>query len=213
MSERFGQYQQWIEPHLDEIENLIAAGYTEAGVARMFGVSPRAFSEYKKSHTALLARIQDGKRRGVAEVAQAIFKRAKGYEIKESQVNQLRDATGKRIIRLEVRETNRHIPPDIRAATYWLSKVDPKHWGEASSVTLSEAQVLTNDLYSMREEHNGSAIRTGREFEKRGVSIPETLKMEIRAELETQGVDLHAMPNLQVFLEDGTGVSLAECDQ
>lgn len=210
-TERITGYEMYVEPHLDEIEDLVAAGYTDYQIADLCGVASNSFVKYKAKHKALVEAIARGRRRGVTAVVSAIFKRAQGYEVQERSRKLIRDPNTQQALRLEDNQTTKHVPPDLKAAEIWLSKVDAMQWG-AKKHSGSRAQELISELYDKREANEWSALKTGREFEKVGLEIPETLRMEMRAELESQGVELTANPQLQVFLPDGSQVNLAEVD-
>lgn len=198
-------YEFYIEPYLHEITNLVSAGYTEKEIAESHGVGWSSFNRYKQQHPALMEAIRQGKRKSLSDVVSGLLRRATGYTYEEKTVVlQQEPATG-RILRQDVRSVKKEMPPDVAAAKLFLQKRDPEHWGETAGKAVAR-------IFAMREENDWSAIRTAQEFEVNGLSIPESLRMEVKLELDsTGGADINP-PRLEVLLDDGTRVDLADCD-
>lgn len=72
-------YDSHIAPYLDEIEKLVAAGYTEISIAKRFGVGETAFINYKKQHKELAEAIRRGRADVETLVNGALIKKAIGF--------------------------------------------------------------------------------------------------------------------------------------
>jgi hypothetical protein len=133
-----------------------------------------------------------------------LIRRAKGYEVEERTVDVTQDPTTRRVTRQRTRITKRHIPPDISAAKLWLEKRHPEHWGDGSTLTSDQKIEIIKMIYQQRDEKNWTASKTARELEKFGVALPESLRIELRHELETVSGDTLPTPVLELIYEDGT---------
>lgn len=72
-------YDTHIAPYLDEIEKLVAAGYTEVSIAKRLGVCETTFVSYKKQHKELADAIRRGRADIETLVNGALIKKAIGF--------------------------------------------------------------------------------------------------------------------------------------
>lgn len=103
------KYQQSILPKMGELAALISAGGSEAAAAELAGVSLSTFRRYRKRHPELEELFEIRRQLCAEMVESALLKRAIGYE----------DASGK------------EVPPDVRAAVFWLQNRCPENWHPA----------------------------------------------------------------------------------
>ena len=196
------QYELMIEPYLEEITTLIAAGHTEGHIAKYYGIHPLTLTSYKKKHPLLKQAILDGKRKILPAIVDGLIRRAKGYEVEERTVDVTQDPASRRVLRQRTKITKRHIPPDVAAAKLWLEKRHPEQWGDGSTLTSDQKIQIIKTIYKQRDEKSWTATKTARELEKFGVSLPESLKIELRHELETIGGENLPTPILEILYED-----------
>jgi hypothetical protein len=209
-------YDSKVKTRLEEVVAWKAEGYNDSDVARMLGISPRTFGEYKvdPKKEELRAALDKGRKEASVEIRKNLFKRAIGYEFEETTQKLVRDPQTNEIIRAEVTRNTKHIPPDVGAAKWLLQCLDPANYrdGDKSPFSPGEIAFMTSTIYLKRETENLSAIQTAREFEKIGLGVPESLRLEIRAELEITGGESLQAPSLLVQLSDGSTIPLSEVD-
>ena len=100
------QYQTKVKPFLRKLSELFRSGATESAAAEFLGITVAALNRYRKKHPELAEIFELKNERCNDLVESALLKRATGYE----------DANGK------------EVPPDIRAAVFWLQNRRPKRW-------------------------------------------------------------------------------------
>lgn len=72
-------YDTQIAPYLNDIEKLVAAGYTEVSIAKYLGVCETTFISYKKQHKELADAIKRGRADIETLVNGALIKKAIGF--------------------------------------------------------------------------------------------------------------------------------------
>lgn len=130
------------------VGKLALLGLTDEEMADVIGKPIGTFNRWKAQHAEFREALKGGKRPANAEVAFALFHRAKGYEWEEEQAIKVKetkfDASGKKtaeIERVEVVTVKRKAPPDTMAGMYWLNnreresgnwrqKVEHEHGGK-----------------------------------------------------------------------------------
>lgn len=99
----------------DELARKFALlGGTDVKIAELLGVCEKTLNVWKSKHPSFLVALQRGKQQADAEVAEALFYRAKGYTTKETKI-----ATHEGQI-TDTLEVDKHYPPDTAAAMAWL---------------------------------------------------------------------------------------------
>lgn len=124
--------------HDDWAWSLAVKGATDQEIADAFGVSARTINRWKRDHASFLKKMGVGKAAADAKVEAALFKRAVGYEVEDSETLSETDASGQQKP-LRVKRTKKHIPPDTMAAMYWLNNRARKsgEWSQKQDVSLS----------------------------------------------------------------------------
>lgn len=110
------------DPRFDEIaQNLALLGLNEERIAEVFSVAITTLQAWKKQHASFREALMDGKVMADAKVARGLFKRATGYEYPDTVITSYQG---------EVQRTRvmRHLPPDVGAASLWLSNRQPATW-------------------------------------------------------------------------------------
>lgn len=96
-------------------------GATDAKLAECFGVSEQTINAWKKAHPLFLESITRGKTVADADIAHALFHRAKGYSHRAVKIFQHQG--GPVIV-----PYTEHYPPDTQAASLWLRNRQPALW-------------------------------------------------------------------------------------
>jgi transcriptional regulator with XRE-family HTH domain len=109
-------------PDFDErLFKLSLLGCTEEECAKLFGISYSTYKQWCKDHLTFKAAREDGTDKADAEIAKALYHRAKGYTHKAVKIM----VVDKAVVREEYLE---HYPPDTKAAELWLWNRQGKRW-------------------------------------------------------------------------------------
>jgi len=128
---------KWLSHVADRIPTIQAwkrAGLTDEEIAKNLGVSRSVFKTYKATYPALQAALKTGKSDADAQVVNALFKRACGYEYEEVETTVVKSKDGTELIP-RVKKTRRYAAPDITAQIFYLCNRVSKDW---RSVTRQE---------------------------------------------------------------------------
>lgn len=104
---------------------LCLLGATDLKLADFFGVCEKTLNEWKSHHAEFLQSMQAGKDEADAEIASALFNRAKGYSHPEDDIRTVAMGGKSEIV---ITPTVKHYPPDTQAASLWLRNRQPKLW-------------------------------------------------------------------------------------
>jgi len=103
-------------------EGLARTGKTIAEISEAFGIAKSTLQEWGKEHPELSVALKIGKSEADAKVENSLYKRALGYEVKESKIVQ----TPQGDKRIEV--TTKQVAPDTTAQIFWLKNRKPEEW-------------------------------------------------------------------------------------
>ena len=200
---RVTQYEFLVEPYLEDIGVLAKMGWPDKRIAEHLTVSPSAFIQYKKKHQALFEALTEHRARGISGILNSLAQRAEGYDYEEKLVQATNDPATQRVTRQTTRITKKHVIPDTAAAKILLDvHPDADHFKRSDGFSIKEISEHTTRIYDLREEHGWNASRTAREFEKIGMKLPESLKMEVKHELEVQGSDQLPTPVIKIMMNE-----------
>lgn len=117
---------------IEQATKLAKLGATDFEIAEFFGVSDRTLRTWKHKEAGFAAALVLGKEEADNRVERALYQRAVGYSYEAEKVMQFEGE----VVRADTVE---HIPPDVKAAEYWLnnrkgydwkSKVEHEHKGK-----------------------------------------------------------------------------------
>jgi hypothetical protein len=116
--------------YAEQAYKLCLLGATDAKMADFFGVSEQTINAWKLAHPNFLESITRGKDGADAEIAAALFHRAKGYSHPEVDI---------KVVAAEIVQTplTKHYPPDTQAASLWLRNRQPKLWRDKQDMELT----------------------------------------------------------------------------
>ena len=109
------------------IEKWARDGLTEKQICINIGISQQSMNEYKKAHSELVEALKRGKEVAIAEIENALVKRAKGYDYEEIKTY-IKDEDGKQTKYTE--KTLKHQPPDVGACAILLKNKDRGNWSD-----------------------------------------------------------------------------------
>jgi len=124
-------------------KDLCLLGATDQDLAKHFEVSLATINNWKKKHLAFRLAIKAGKFVADAQVAGALFQRAKGWSCEETDIRVI----DKKVV---VTKYTKHYPPDTGAAIYilnnrqkelWRSHQVFEHAGKIATDQLTDAQL------------------------------------------------------------------------
>lgn len=120
------KYDEKIRNSFEEIRRCYLALCPESEIIQKLGISRRTFDRYRSEFPEFKALIdecrEEADARAADEVENALLKRATGYE------------TGG--------DSPKHVPPDVRAAIFYLKNRRPKEWRDRREVTVPELSAV-----------------------------------------------------------------------
>lgn len=116
-----------VKDKLGLIEKWARDGLTERQIAKNLGVAMSTLSEYKHQHPELVESLKRGKEPFIAELENALAKRALGFEHIEEKTY-IKIENGKEIKYKE--EIKRYYPPDVAACSILLKNKDRGNWAD-----------------------------------------------------------------------------------
>lgn len=136
--------QVWRPAFVERAYQFCLLGATDVQVAEFLGISCKGYYEWLKDRPAFRKAVHDGRAIADARVAEALYKRACGYEHKAVKIFQ-HDG------QIIEREYTERYPPDTQAAVKWLHNRQPKIWRERVEVTGADGGPLQVEDVSITE--------------------------------------------------------------
>lgn len=113
------KYCSNVLPAFERIRAALTDGVGRGELCRMLGISTSTLRRYAREHPEF-ARLLDECRNELDDrVEQALFRRATGYDVEEGRP--------------------RHIPPDVKAAVFWLKNRRPRRWRERREIAMTDS--------------------------------------------------------------------------
>lgn len=82
---RPSKYETLVQPRLDEIKEWAKSGATNKEMASALGINVSTFCEYLNRYSEFKDSVNEHRQRGVAEVKNALFRKAIGFEYEETK--------------------------------------------------------------------------------------------------------------------------------
>lgn len=135
-----GRPSKYKAEYAEQAYKFCLLGATDARLGEFFGVSEQTINAWKEAHPQFLESIKKGKEIADAEIAHALYHRAKGYSHKAVKIFQHQGD----IITEDYVE---HYPPDTGAAMAWLKNRQPAQWRDKQDIehTVNAIEVLKDD--------------------------------------------------------------------
>lgn len=147
---RPNKYQLHVEPYLDKIEQM-ALIMTEEQIAESLGVSYSTFRRYKGENQQLQAALKRGRKDLVLELKSALIKKAKGYEVLETNTVREAGLDGELTV-TKYEEKVKHFGPDVAAINLLLKNYDRDNW--ANDPQMMEIRKKELELREKQIEEN-----------------------------------------------------------
>ena len=120
-------YRDKVQPKWEMIGAWCRGGLSNAQIAKNCGVSDTVFKKYLEEQEDLAEWVRESREDAELIVANALFKRATGFEyeevVKERKKNE--DGDYKLVV---TKKTLKTVAPDVGAAQYWLEHRAPNKW-------------------------------------------------------------------------------------
>lgn len=126
---RRNKYDEYVKPHLKQIEEWVRSGATEKEICTALGVSLSTFSEYKRQFSELSRALRAGRQSVVLDIKAALYKRAMGFEYEEKRGIK----KGDKVVSTEI--IRKYSPPDTTAAAMLLRNYDEEYRDRDSAQT------------------------------------------------------------------------------
>lgn len=107
----------------DKIIQLAESGKTNEQIAEIIGVHVRTLENWQGKHPQLLWAIRESKQMADELVEASLFSRAVGYTHSEEKAFCSEGV-------VITHDTQKHYPPDVQAAMFWLKNRQPDKWRE-----------------------------------------------------------------------------------
>ena len=116
-------------------------GATYEELATALGVSTVTLWSWGKRHKEFLSALNEGKADADGRVEASLYKRALGYDLKETTRHEEQGPTGAKTF---TRTRTEHLPPDVTAQIFWLKNRKPVEWRDKQEheVTGADGQPL-----------------------------------------------------------------------
>lgn len=135
-----GRPSKYKAEYAEQAYKFCLLGATDARLGEMFGVTESTINMWKDTHKEFSESIKRGKEVADAEIAHALYHRAKGYS---HQAVKIFNNQGEII----TEEYTEHYPPDTGAAMAWLKNRQPKDWRDKQDIehTVNAIEVLKDE--------------------------------------------------------------------
>ena len=107
------KYEKIVKAKFETVRSMLLEGHGDAAVAEALGISISSLRRYRNDHPEFGELFTQCRSAADDRVEAALLKRATGYDVDEGKV--------------------RHIPPDVRAAVFWLKNRRPESWKERNA--------------------------------------------------------------------------------
>lgn len=149
-----GQPTKYKKEYVEQAFNLGLLGLKDTEIATVFGVKESTLNNWKKAHPEFLESLVDGKENADAKVVRALYRRATGYEAEpeiKTETSRIdnEDGEGESVL-VRTTTTTKTVPPEARAAQYWLNNRQGNRWANKQEVTHS-GEIVYNCDYGPKE--------------------------------------------------------------
>lgn len=147
-----GRPSRYKAEYADQAYKFCLLGATDARLGEFFGVSEQTINAWKDAHPEFLESIKRGKDIADAEIAHALFHRAKGYSHKAVKIFQHQGE-------IITEEYTEHYPPDTGAAMAWLKNRQSRDWRDKQDIEHSGKMALDVDIERMNDDEILAGIK------------------------------------------------------
>lgn len=143
---RPSKYETHVKPKLNIIAGWMRKGLTIAQVAERLGVAPSTMFEYQVKYSELRDTLKSNAEEADAEVENALYKSAMGFEYEETKITM--DTDGKK----RIEKTKKYYPPNQTAMIFWLKNRQPKAWRDKQHIFQASSTTIRKDYEHLTDE-------------------------------------------------------------
>lgn len=143
---RVGRPSLYREEYAKLAKKFCLLSATNEKLAECFEVSGPTIDKWIREIPEFSCAVKEGREIADAEIASALYHRARGYKCKETKI-----ATNDGMI-TDTKEVDKHYPPDTRAAQFWL--MNRQNWRLTQAVEHSGE--VNHKLMDLIEEAQGT---------------------------------------------------------
>ena len=129
---RNNKYETSVKPRLEEIKIWAERGATDKEIIQMLDIGKSAFYTYLNKYPEFLDTIKNNRNKAIEDIKNALFKRAIGFQYKETKETKSTDEDGNVSIKKET--TIKTVVPDPASCMILL-----KHWDKNNEWTSEPA--------------------------------------------------------------------------
>lgn len=131
-----GQPEQYKEEYNEQVYKLCLLGAIDKEIADFFDVCEATINNWKKKYPEFLESIKKGKIIADANVAESLYNRAVGFEIKETKFAQCEG------VFTDEREVTKIIPGDVKACQIWLNNRQSDKFKDKQEIETTEVKTI-----------------------------------------------------------------------
>lgn len=113
-TKKVGRPRSYKDEYCDQAHRLCLLGYTDAELAKFFGIAERTIYAWKLDYPEFSHAIESGREDADSKVARSMYERAVGYKHRETKVF-CQDGE------IITHDVVKHYPPDTQAGIFWLT--------------------------------------------------------------------------------------------
>ena len=144
---KLGRPTKYKQEYNEQVYNLALLGATDEEFARFFKVTETTINNWKHSEPSFFESIKKGKEEADINVVKSLYKRANGYNTKETRISSGGENDAVTVIEKEV-------APDTTAQIFWLKNRQPQKWRDRQIIEseLNANVNVTTDLSELSSE-------------------------------------------------------------
>lgn len=135
----------FLPDHLDELESLARMGVSDKEMAKLCGLKEKTIEKWRNLYPQFNCTLERGRAQMDAEVVQALFELATGYNHPETKVHFDKDGNASSF------EVTKHYVPDLDSIKLWLNNRQKTDWQDAKHIQLT-GKKDEPDLMGIRDE-------------------------------------------------------------
>ena len=159
---RNGRYETHVQPRLQSIQAWRRRGLSEQEISDNLGIARSSLQIYKAKHPKLIEALKSGKSDANAQVENALFKRAMGYEYEEvKHIATKKGKDGKEMVG-RIERTTKQVAPDVTAQIFYLKNRAANRWRDryGHELTGADGEALRPNvvLYLPQKQNSGNPV-------------------------------------------------------
>lgn len=148
MAKKKNPNQRWHAGIPDIVRRLVSeseGGLTDTELAKKLGVTRQTIHVWKKKYPEFAEVLAESKGLIDFRVEESLYKRAIGYEYKETEITYENGVETRRVVRIK------YAHPDANACRLWLQNRLPDKWRDKQVIEHTGAITTWLDLYAVAD--------------------------------------------------------------